>query len=79
MHAWQVAGRVALDPTAWFIWPSLYQAPDADGPTIKRAYYSIMKDCHPDQSGGEDDEATEFCKMLNEIYEVGDGPASAPG
>ena len=47
------------------------QAPDADGPTIKRAYYSIMRDCHPDQSGEDNDEATEFCKMLNEIYEVG--------
>ena len=52
----------------------MHKAPDADGTAIKRAYYSIMRDCHPDQSGG-DDEATEFCKMLNEIYEVEGGLA----
>ena len=46
------------------------QAPDAEGAAIKRAYYSIMRDCHPDNLGGDNNEATEFCKMLNEIYEV---------
>jgi hypothetical protein len=29
-----------------------------------------MRGCHPDNLGGDNDEATEFCKMLNEIYEV---------
>lgn len=36
---------------------------------IKRAYKAMMKDFHPDLSG--DEESTEFCILLNEIYEVG--------
>ena len=44
------------------------QSPRADVKEIKLAYYSIMKDCHPDLSG--DEESTEFCMLLNEIYEV---------
>uniref|UniRef100_A0A383VAV8 J domain-containing protein n=1 Tax=Tetradesmus obliquus TaxID=3088 RepID=A0A383VAV8_TETOB len=35
---------------------------------IKRAYKTMMKDFHPDLSG--DDESTEFCILLNEIYET---------
>jgi hypothetical protein len=35
---------------------------------IKRAYKAMMKDFHPDLSG--DEESTEFCILLNEIYEV---------
>ena len=37
-----------------------------------------MRNCHPDQSGEDNDEATEFCKMLNEIYEVGADPIDPP-
>ncbi|GAX75131.1 hypothetical protein CEUSTIGMA_g2575.t1 [Chlamydomonas eustigma] len=48
--------------------------PDADVRDIKRAYYSIMRDCHPDQSG-DYEETNEFCKMLNEIYETLSDPA----
>ena len=46
---------------------------------IKRAYKNMMKDFHPDLSG--DEESTEFCILLNEIYEVGiaSAPATAPG
>jgi len=43
-------------------------SPRADVKEIKLAYYSIMKDCHPDLSG--DEESTEFCMLLNEIYET---------
>jgi DnaJ-class molecular chaperone len=50
-------------------YPTELQSPDAEERDIKRAYYSIMRDCHPDQSG-DNEEANEFCKMLNEIYEV---------
>jgi DnaJ-class molecular chaperone len=46
----------------------LLQSPRADVRDIKQAYYAIMKDCHPDLSG--DEESTEFCMLLNEIYEV---------
>lgn len=35
---------------------------------IKRAYKAMMKDFHPDLSG--DEESTEFCCLLNEIYDV---------
>lgn len=35
---------------------------------IKRAYKAMMKDFHPDLSG--DEESTEFCILLNDIYEV---------
>lgn len=36
-----------------------------------------MKDFHPDLSG--DDESTEFCILLNEIYEVRSQTNSAIG
>jgi DnaJ-class molecular chaperone len=35
---------------------------------IKRAYKAMMKDFHPDLSG--DEESTEFCILLNDIYEA---------
>lgn len=38
---------------------------------IKRAYKAMMRDFHPDLSG--DEESTEFCVLLNDIYEVGGG------
>lgn len=41
---------------------------------IKQTYYKTIRDCHPDITGEADDEATEFCVFLNEIYE-----ASSPG
>jgi DnaJ-domain-containing protein 1 len=44
------------------------QVPSADAATIKRAYYGCVKECHPDLSMDED--STEFCKLVNEIYEV---------
>jgi len=52
-------------------------SPSADAKTIKRAYLSIMKECHPDRNSMSSvssldgtDESTEFCMMLNEIYET---------
>ncbi|KAG2486330.1 hypothetical protein HYH03_015034 [Edaphochlamys debaryana] len=59
-------------------------SPLADTKEIKRAYYSMMRTCHPDLSRAgsgslaslsslasyDDVEATEFCKLLNEIYET---------
>jgi DnaJ-class molecular chaperone len=41
---------------------------------IKRAYKAMMKDFHPDLSG--DEESTEFCILLNDIYEVCRGQGS---
>lgn len=43
-------------------------SPDADNAQLKKAYYAIMRDYHPDVSM--DDESTEFCIFLNEIYET---------
>ncbi|PNW87993.1 hypothetical protein CHLRE_01g009900v5 [Chlamydomonas reinhardtii] len=43
-------------------------SPLADGKEIKAAYYRMVRTCHPDRTG--DDEATDFCAMLNEVYET---------
>jgi DnaJ-domain-containing protein 1 len=43
-------------------------SPAASTRQIKTAYKLMMKDFHPDLSG--DEESTEFCILLNEIYEV---------
>uniref|UniRef100_A0A7C9CFU7 J domain-containing protein n=1 Tax=Opuntia streptacantha TaxID=393608 RepID=A0A7C9CFU7_OPUST len=43
--------------------------PDATQEQIKKAYYNCMKACHPDLSG-DDPESTDFCKFINEVYEV---------
>ncbi|XP_024364480.1 uncharacterized protein [Physcomitrium patens] len=43
--------------------------PDATQEEIKKAYYSCMKACHPDLSGNSPD-STDFCMLVNEIYEV---------
>lgn len=53
-------------------------SPGADVKEIKRAYYNIMRSCHPDRASASyssidgDDlmEVNEFCAMLNDIYEV---------
>ena len=37
---------------------------------IKQTYYKTIRDCHPDITGEADDQATEFCVFLNEIYEA---------
>lgn len=42
--------------------------PSASEKEIKQAYYTIMRDYHPDVST--DEEATDFCIFLNEIYET---------
>eukprot|EP00877_Chromochloris_zofingiensis_P006742 jgi/Chrzof1/2320/Cz11g10260.t1 len=44
-------------------------SPTADTKEIKRAYYGIVKECHPDLSG-DDDDAAEFCMLVNDIYET---------
>ncbi|GFR44944.1 hypothetical protein Agub_g6034 [Astrephomene gubernaculifera] len=43
-------------------------SPLADAKEIKRAYYNMMRTCHPDRS--DDIEATEFCALLNDVYET---------
>ncbi|EMS60360.1 Protein tumorous imaginal discs, mitochondrial [Triticum urartu] len=44
--------------------------PDATSEEIKKAYYSCMKTCHPDLSGGDPD-VTNFSMFINEVYTVG--------
>lgn len=41
---------------------------NADDGQIKKAYYAIMRECHPDLS--QDEESLEFSTVINEIYEV---------
>jgi len=41
---------------------------NADENQLKRAYYAIMRECHPDLS--QDDESLEFSTIINEIYET---------
>ena len=41
---------------------------NADEGQIKKAYYAIMRECHPDLS--QDEESLEFSTVINEIYEV---------
>jgi curved DNA-binding protein CbpA len=45
------------------------QMPDATPEEVKKAYYSCMKECHPDL-GGDDPEVTNFCMFINEVYSV---------
>ncbi|KAI3765397.1 hypothetical protein L2E82_15430 [Cichorium intybus] len=48
--------------------------PDATPEQIKKAYYNCMKSCHPDLSGNNED-TTNFCIFINEVYEVLSDPA----
>ncbi|KAJ6319673.1 hypothetical protein OIU76_005283 [Salix suchowensis] len=43
--------------------------PDATPEQIKKAYYSCMKECHPDLSGNGTD-STNFCMFINDVYAV---------
>ncbi len=44
------------------------QSYSANEAQIKKAYYAIMRECHPDLS--QDEESLEFSTVINEIYEV---------
>ncbi|GAQ89973.1 Molecular chaperone (DnaJ superfamily) [Klebsormidium nitens] len=44
-------------------------SPEASGSQIRKAYYGMMKECHPDLTG-EHPDSTAFCKFINEVYEV---------
>lgn len=51
------------------------QTPDASQKEIKQAYYRVMRACHPDvigreDEGEEDGSAEEVCVFVNDIYEV---------
>lgn len=41
---------------------------NANDGQIKKAYYAMMRECHPDLS--QDEESLEFSTVINEIYEV---------
>uniref|UniRef100_A0A0D6R8N4 J domain-containing protein n=1 Tax=Araucaria cunninghamii TaxID=56994 RepID=A0A0D6R8N4_ARACU len=43
--------------------------PNAMPAEIRKAYYNCMKACHPDLSGN-DNETTNFCMFVNEVYEI---------
>ena len=47
---------------------ALLQPSNADEGQLKKAYYAIMRECHPDLS--QDEESEEFSTIINEIYEV---------
>lgn len=44
------------------------QSYNADESQLKKAYYAIMRECHPDLS--RDEESSEYSTVINEIYEV---------
>ena len=44
------------------------QSYNADESQLKKAYYAIMRECHPDLS--QDEESSEYSTVINEIYEV---------
>ena len=43
--------------------------PTASTTEIKRAYYSVMREFHPDVSN-DDEDTTEFAVFLNDVYET---------
>ncbi|KAK9798198.1 hypothetical protein WJX73_003293 [Symbiochloris irregularis] len=45
-------------------------SPTAPQSSIKTSYYNTIRECHPDLTGVDENEATEFCIFLNEIYET---------
>ena len=45
----------------------LQVAPDATPADIKRAYYGMAKECHPDLAG---DEGHNMCVLLNSAYDT---------
>lgn len=50
-------------------------SPGASAKELKQAYYGMMRECHPDLSGDDEDSSTQFCMMINEIYETLADPA----
>ncbi len=56
--------------------PLRSQEPTAELREIKAAYYGMMRECHPDRS--QDDSSTEFCVLLNDIYEARGSGAGRP-
>ncbi|GLC42491.1 hypothetical protein PLESTB_001104000 [Pleodorina starrii] len=62
---WQVDLEEAVEEDFYAL---LGVSPLADAKEIKRAYYSMMRTCHPDRSA--DIEANDFCVLLNEVYET---------
>ncbi len=58
---------------------SLYKvlqvSPTATGDEVKRAYYRLALECHPDRSAGDKDEAKEAFQRIGRAYEVLSDPA----
>ncbi|KAG9132372.1 hypothetical protein Leryth_025826 [Lithospermum erythrorhizon] len=62
-------GSSSVDAFADDYYAVLGLLPDATQEQIKKAYYNCMKSCHPDLSGN-DQETTNFCMFINEVYAV---------
>lgn len=64
---WNVK-TLCLPVSLWKILVCYLQSYNADESQLKKAYYAIMRECHPDLS--QDEESSEYSTVINEIYEV---------
>lgn len=67
-NGYAATGEEMREPEGDDFYSLLGVYPDADNAELKKAYYAIMRDYHPDVSM--DEEANEFCIFLNEVYET---------